>query len=77
MGRETGRIMLVPVPQPLLSQPPANVIACGMIALLINRLLGTGCKMLDGLMIDMSAVASASLRQPYILSVACTAVWYH
>ena len=31
------------------SQPPANVSACGMVALLINRLLGTECSMLDGL----------------------------
>ena len=44
--------MFVPVPQPLWPQPSANVIACGMIALLINRLLGTGCRMLDGLIID-------------------------
>ena len=48
--------MLVPDPQPLLPQPPANVIAWGMIALLINRLLGTGCRMLDGLIIhDVSS----------------------
>ena len=44
--------MLVPVPQPLWPQPPANVIAGGMVALLINRSLGTGCRMLDGLIID-------------------------
>ena len=44
--------MLVPVLQTLLPQLPANVIACGMMALLINRLLGTRCRMLDGLLID-------------------------
>ena len=37
----------MPVPQPLLPQPPANMIACDMIALLINRLLGKGCRMLE------------------------------
>ena len=44
--------MPVPDPQPLLPQPPANVIASSMVALLINRLLGTGCRMLDGLIGD-------------------------
>ena len=47
--------MLVPDPQPLLPQPPANVIACGMIALLFDRLLGTRCRVLDGLIIDVSS----------------------
>ena len=55
--------MLVPVPQPLLPQPPANVIACGTIALLMNRLLGTGCRMPDRLIIIVAVVVVLTLTR--------------